>query len=102
MKIGKIGSVCLVVAAAMAGSAQAASDGGAYDPMALDQFIATSLAGSAVSQAEPDLDTLLQPRSGTELAQDSQKFDSDGYLIGPDGKRILKPLKPRWRVGVFR
>jgi len=37
-----------------------------------------------------------------ELSQDASRYDSEGYLLGPNGERISKPLRPRWRVGVFR
>jgi len=102
MKRSDLGAVCVLAVLTGAGSAMAATDD-AYDPYALDQFIAQSLAADAAMAAEvPSAFELFDATEPTIVAQDAQRFDSEGYLIGPDGQRIMMPLKPRWRVGVFR
>jgi len=103
MKRSDLGAVFVLAALVNSGSAMAATGEGVYDPYALDQFIAQSLAADAALTAQvPSAFELFDATEPTIVAQDAQRFDSEGYLIGPDGQRIMMPLKPRWRVGVFR
>jgi len=105
MKHSYLGAACIVAVTAVSAPAFAASGTGAgsYDPLALDRFIAQSMAeATALAAPAPSAIDLMQSDTPTIVAQETARFDSEGYLIGPDGKRVEQPLRPRWRVGVFR
>jgi hypothetical protein len=74
-----------------------------YDRLALDQYIGQSLAEqNAKSASVPSAIDMMQGQTPMIAAVETTRFDSEGYLVGPDGKRVEQPLRPRWRVGVFR
>jgi len=100
MKHTHLGAACVLAVMAASGPALA-SPADAYDPMALDQFIAQSLAaGDAL--AGQGSQVVAPAQTGTMLAQEGPRADGQPFIVGPDGKRIDVPFRPRWRVGVFR
>lgn len=103
MKHSAFGAACILAVTASAPVFAASPGDAAYDPLALDAFITQSLATNAALPVEaPSAIDLLQNETPTIVAQDAQRFDAEGYLLGPDGQRVKVPLQPRWRVGVFR
>jgi len=98
MKLSTIGAVLTVTVLGAAASASTTSEG--YDPLALDHFINAAL--TADSGAMPSGVQMMQSATPTVVAQQTQRFDAQGYLIGPDGQRIKPKLLLRWNVGVFR
>lgn len=46
---------------------------------------------------------LAEPEQASfQVAQQKLRYDADGYIIGPDGKRIRPQIRVRWQIGVFR
>lgn len=83
-----LGTLCVLAVVASSGAVMAKPTT-EYDPMALDTYIASSLAAQ-------------ETNAQAATPQNAAQKDGKNYIIGPDGKRILLPMRTRWRVGVFR
>jgi len=79
----------VLAAAVVAGPVMASASTGAYDDLGIGY---TTPADGDAAPAD----------AAIRLAADGQRFDDQGYAIGPDGERINPLLAPRWRIGVFR
>lgn len=107
MKLSYMATAVAITTLGAVSSATAAAPGDAYDPLALDHFIAQALETDAVLSNGADVQflsgvSLLSTTAPVVRSAQVQRLDSDDAATGP-GTKIIKPkLKLRWRVGVFR
>ena len=97
MKLSLLGMAAfsMIVGSATLSSA----DTRGYDPLALDHFAGANL---AMVTSKAFLDPKQPGNDKLAFAGSDLRYDADGYLIGPDGKRAKKQMRIRWQVGVFR
>lgn len=99
MKLSLLGTAALAMV--VGSTSLASADQRGYDPLALDHFVEANLAMTASKGLFGKKGSDSASKKMT-VAGNGLRYDSQGYLIGADGKRVKNQMRIRWQVGVFR
>ena len=86
----------LLCCAAFGASAEQAG----FDPLALDHFIGANIAIETAENSGRLADVL--PGVSLLVAGKGVELDAEGFLLGPDGNRVVPHVKVELRAAAFR